>query len=247
MCVVSPGDDVYRSIPSRKMLFERLLRGTRCTRGDGNPRSAGADYIGALDSACLEGDSADTVQGARPAAARPARDAAAACSDGQCANASMPHYATPRPALKNSPILPMRPTAWMAAGILQFGTGQHAPDGATAQAKPPRAQASGNAARVPMRAAPCRATHPRGNPGQAARGATAGRHTSAGVSYTGRASSSLNVTPRKGASPQLRTGAWGRRTPARRLAGARAQGAPDDEAFFRARGHARSTLAESAA
>src|ERR1039457_5318545 len=76
VCVVSPGDDVYRSIPSRKMLFERLLRGTRCTRGDGNPRSAGADYIGALDSACLEGDSADTVQGARPAAARPARDAA---------------------------------------------------------------------------------------------------------------------------------------------------------------------------
>src|ERR1039457_6214339 len=28
VCVVSPGDDVYRSIPSRKMLFERLLRGT---------------------------------------------------------------------------------------------------------------------------------------------------------------------------------------------------------------------------
>src|ERR1039458_3160089 len=152
-----------------------------------------------------------------------------------------PTMPPPRPALKNSPILPMRPTAWMAAGILQFGTGQHAPDGATAQAKPPRAQANGTAARVPRRAAPCRATHPRGNPGQAARGATAGRHTSAGVSYTGRASSSLNVTPRKGASPQLRTGVWGRRTPARRLAGARAQGAPD-EAFFRARGRARSTL-----
>ena len=107
--MVSPGDDVYRSIPSRKMLFERLLRGTRCTRGDGNPRSAGADYIGALDSACLEGDSADTVQGARPAAARPARDAAAACSDGRCANASIHHYAPPP-----GPILPLRPTAWTA-------------------------------------------------------------------------------------------------------------------------------------
>src|ERR1017187_10758966 len=66
----------------------------------------------------------------------------------ECAHAPLCH---PQARPEKQPILPMRPTAWMAAGILHFGTGQHAPDGATAQAKPPHAQASGNAARVPMR------------------------------------------------------------------------------------------------
>src|ERR1019366_5241627 len=106
---------------------------------DGSRRSTGGDYIGALDSACLEGDSADTAGGAKPArdagtpppllrersvglaalwrnrfaacGIRMMRRPAAARSDGRCANASMHHYA-PLVAPPPGPILPLRPTAW---------------------------------------------------------------------------------------------------------------------------------------
>src|ERR1035441_9465977 len=85
---------------------------------DGSRRSTGGDYIGALDSACLEGDSADTAGGGKTGARcgntsaaitrtvsrtgsaleKPIRclrnpNDATTRSDGRCANASMHHYA----------------------------------------------------------------------------------------------------------------------------------------------------------